>query len=78
MSYKKPICDCGEELVIRQEVVYEDETKITANGEKYKKSKTMFVIDYLNWERLHCIKCGKEYEYELDEKQRIIRGNIRE
>jgi hypothetical protein len=73
MSYKKPKCDCGEELIFWSQPVYTVVHFINTNGKKSKRT----LMDYAGegiYERLKCEECDKEYDFEFDEKDRVIRG----
>lgn len=76
MSYKKPVCDCGKELVWWEQAVYTETYKISQFGLKTKKKVYSMPEGALNYQRLHCIDCGSEYEIKEDGKGRIIRGEL--
>lgn len=76
MGYKKPICDCENELFLRKEVRYEEEYSINKNGSKGKYIiNTSSIGTYSGNESLVCNYCNEAYEVNYDDKSRIIRGS---
>lgn len=66
MAYKKPVCDCGTELVVRMDKIAEFEFAINKNGQLSKKGKRVTAFSQNNWGCLHCPKCGNRYEFNYD------------
>lgn len=70
MAYKKPICDCGSELVFNVDIVIENVIyKINKNGSISKTSMRNFSRRegrQLNFGRLECLTCGNQYEVNMD------------
>lgn len=78
MVYQTPKCDCGHDLVWWSQPVYAERYRINKNGKKAKnpiKRATFYEGETVN-ERLECYECFKEYDFDFDEKGRIIRGDI--
>lgn len=81
MAYKKPVCECGTELIYSTEIVYLTQKKINKNG-KFSKNKKLISVNELgvytatgiSVERLLCTECLKSYECEYDNKNRVIQG----
>jgi hypothetical protein len=63
MTYQKPICDCGEELVLQVNAVVEVEYKINKDGRLSKKRKQNSGLQEQGWGWLYCYKCGNHYDY---------------
>ncbi|MFW9879634.1 MAG: hypothetical protein ACFFG0_41695 [Candidatus Thorarchaeota archaeon] len=65
-KYQKPKCDCGEELILKEEVIYLESRKINANGEASKRSSKDFFYgghNGVSW--LECPKCRNEYNIDM-------------
>jgi hypothetical protein len=76
IKYEKPKCECGADLDSMEEHTYNKAHSINKNGTKSKK------YELEHWmhngiEYLRCQKCRNNYEFEQDEKDRIIRGRPR-
>lgn len=66
MKYKKPVCECGNELVYICDVKYTQWFKINMNGRVRKKPYIEHQIHTdAFFECLWCSKCNCEYDYEL-------------
>lgn len=81
MEYKKPKCDCGEELVWYQEKVCGQYYKIKNTGERYVRSipRKKYPGGTL-YEGLECLRCNNDYEIDttkINGKSVIIRGEKR-
>lgn len=78
-KYRKPKCDCGNYLTARRSEYWSVERAITSDGELSNRViKIGTGIDDSDYEiRLHCRKCGNQYECEYDDKDRIIRGSLK-
>lgn len=63
MTYQKPICDCGEELVFHCIESGDVEYKIKKDGTLVKKGKSIGIRQQDNWGCLFCPKCLNTYEY---------------
>lgn len=74
--YKKPVCDCGTELVWWSQPTYTVIYQINQNGQKSKRPLRMWYEGEEPFERLQCPECGTEYKIEYDEKGRILRGDV--
>ena len=70
--YKLPTCECGVLLIIYEENGYATERKITKNGSISKKAIETYHVHH-GCTVLVCPKCKKRYDYEHDDKNRIIR-----
>ena len=73
---KKPMCDCGGELLIYTEEIQKLYRKINKDGRK-----SIRVIDTNDgdnnvYERLRCNKCSMEYWFDEDDKGRIVKDGI--
>lgn len=75
-EYKKPKCDCGEELVYWTQPVQTLVYKINKSGRKAKKPCRNGILIEGCVDRLVCDKCESEYDIEFDEKSRVIRGGV--
>ena len=79
-KYVKPKCECGKFLVARRIEHQSVEKPITKDGDLSNKMihiRTMF--DDSDYEiKLYCHTCGKSYDADYDDKDRIIRGNLLE
>jgi nitrate/TMAO reductase-like tetraheme cytochrome c subunit len=74
VAYKKPKCDyCSEELIIYEEFAFTVETKINRNGIRSKKPQNSVPLSHRGHERLQCERCCVQWEFEVDEKGRIIK-----
>lgn len=72
-KYKKPICECGTELVYWTERIYHVHQKINKNGTISKKEEINEQGDGA-YDRLYCPECRNQYWPEEDEQGRMIRG----
>lgn len=77
MIYKKPICNCNAELVVIQQYINTEEIKINSNGRTSKRKRLVRRTDSDMPYWLQCPVCDKEYEYEWDKENRVIRGEER-
>ncbi|MEY8694976.1 hypothetical protein AB9M90_10490 [Bacillus safensis] len=77
MKYVKPICECGDFLVMREEEVYTVRHAIKTNGKKTKRQLGIKQFECTNVEDLECPSCSNEYEVNLDNFGRIIRGDLK-
>ncbi|WP_064199050.1 hypothetical protein [Brevibacillus brevis] len=79
MAYEKPRCDCGEELFHFDQVVYSEERGIRRDGKL--KAKVLFRGIEGSYSAhgafLYCNHCRNQYDYDFDEKDRIIRDELR-
>jgi hypothetical protein len=76
MSYKKPMCLCGEELYLWEQVYTTNEYRILKSGKQKKKPSYSTPYEQINEARLKCYGCNTEYEYIIDDKGRHIRKDI--
>jgi len=83
MTYRKPTCNCGEELVYSTEIVFLVEKTISKTGRMSKRVKKTNVSELgvydsigLPIEKLACKKCFSRYVCEYDDKNRVIRGKV--
>lgn len=63
LTYQKPICDCGEELILQIDEVVEVEYRIKKDGTLSKRGTKTGTIAAANWGRLYCPKCENLYDY---------------
>lgn len=73
MSYEKPECDCGEDLIYFSQHFYDIRRKIRKDGQLYK-YRNLFAHGGFMHERLICEKCSDAYEVDMDSKGRIFKG----
>ncbi len=73
---KKPMCDCGGELLIYTEEVHKLYWKINKDGKKSKRFIDRNDGDNNIYDRLRCSECGMEFWYDEDDEGRIIKGDI--
>lgn len=78
MDYKKPKCDCNTFLHAFRSEYWKVARAITNNGELSDKTiKVNTSFDDSDYKiKLICPKCGRTYEADYDDKDRIIRGKI--
>jgi hypothetical protein len=75
LSYQLPKCSCGADLQLYYEEAVSIETKINKNGMRSKKFElTRLGIMTTNFERLRCYECFREWDFNEDEKGRIVKG----
>lgn len=74
-AYQVPKCECGEPLDYWEEKVYWVTTRITKRGKKSKRDIWPDESGHGADDRLVCSKCGKEYNFTLDQKNRLVRTN---
>lgn len=75
MSYQKPFCECKSELYMSQNVMNSNSHKITIKGTVSIKP---FDIATECWSsELYCSDCGNVYDYHHDDKERIVKGEIK-
>ncbi|BBI32465.1 hypothetical protein [Cohnella abietis] len=63
MAYKKPICECGEELLFEVEEVQVVQYEILKNGFVAKRPFHKGIHGDNNWGVLVCNTCRKQYEF---------------
>lgn len=63
MAYKKPICDCGKDLVFQVNASVELEYKINKDGHLSKRRKANTAPFEQGWGWLFCNSCGNRYDY---------------
>lgn len=63
MAYKKPICDCGSELLYEVDIVQSTTFRILKNGKISKKPYQKGTSGASNFGRLICPRCSRTYEY---------------
>ena len=73
MAYKKPLCECGEELYYVELVTDEIEYDITKAGKITKRKNGGTTNPVVTGEKLKCFECGQFYSYKEDGKGRIYR-----
>lgn len=74
MSYIKPTCNCGQELMIAEMVSLEKFYKVKKDGTRCRKPHETtrgFIIEENFW----CSDCFESYAIDLDEKNRLIRSD---
>ena len=81
MGYEKPVCECGVELQICDQVVYQEWNLISKSGKPQKRILDRARLGSFNpsfggwgaW--LTCPKCHANYSLEYDSKNRIIKAD---
>lgn len=74
-KYHKPKCTCGSLLLLKTQEIWNCTRRITQDGE----SGNLINLQ-TNWDedfpefKLLCPKCGKTYEGDYDDSNRIARG----
>lgn len=71
--YTKPVCHCGNELVIIEQHVHEIIKKINAAGIPGSSGKMGFYKNHSEM-KLRCMKCGNLYRPKRDQFNHLIRG----
>lgn len=71
MAYKKPVCDCGEDLDYSGEAYVILSIKNDGSLSRYKPYLSTAENGHL-W----CKDCKNYYSYELDSKERLLRGQL--
>lgn len=66
MKYTKPLCDCGNGLVIQKNAYTLLEYKITAKGWEANKGKQVTELESNEFGWLQCNHCGNKYNYNFD------------
>ncbi|MNZ96470.1 hypothetical protein D3C78_1156630 [compost metagenome] len=75
LAYEKPKCDCGDDLIYWVQEAVTVTRNITKAGKIGKHENVERVGEGSgNLSRLSCPSCGKEYEWDFDEKDRVVRG----
>lgn len=77
MTYQKPRCDCGEELLYCVDEVSTNFYKITNKGEEGKRKYDSLPSTLAHGQRLYCGECQEYYEFDYDDQGRIIRIDVR-
>ncbi|GAV11414.1 hypothetical protein [Paenibacillus sp. NAIST15-1] len=76
MTYSKPKCHCGTELVHSLEYIYREDRRISLNGQPLKNKCNKPLEDLVPYddphEYLRCPECYFRYEMDYDEQGRII------
>lgn len=73
MTYQKPTCDCGNDLIISEVLSVEHIYKVRDEGVPYKyPSSSSNSHSYSN---LYCEECQVSYSIDYDEKGRLLRGD---
>lgn len=73
--YKKPLCECGGDIVLSEGRSVEEIYEITKAG---KQAKRMTCREYSvnDFKVLRCKKCTNRYWYGVDKNGRIILGGL--
>jgi hypothetical protein len=75
-KYQKPRCDCGKPLLAYRTEYWSVERYITKDGDLgniFNIGTNLDDSDYQIF--LHCRSCGKRYESDYDDKDRLIRAD---
>ena len=78
-KYQKTKCDCGVFLKATRSEYWKVTRSITKDGQLSDKTiKIQTLFDDSDYEiQLYCTKCGNSYDSDYDNKNRIIRGNLK-
>ena len=77
-KYKKPKCDCGNFLKATRSEYWRVTRTITKDGDIGNMVNRQTNFDDSDYEiTLYCDKCGTRYESDYDNKDRIIRGELK-
>ena len=81
MKYKKPICNCGKELIYSTLIVYQTQKTINKNGTLSKKKSLVSANELGVYsplgdgdEHLECPHCYERFVCDYDKNGRVIRG----
>jgi hypothetical protein len=76
MKYESPKCECGNRLFIMEQCASMLFTPLTKKGKRSKRGDYTTGLEhgYLPDTRLDCSECYNQYEIEMDEKDRYVRG----
>lgn len=74
MSYQKPICDCGKDLLFDVCRVVNRSYKVNRNGEPYK-NPTRTYEGEVDTQVLYCFECSTTFSVDNDDKNRIVKGD---
>lgn len=79
LKYKKPRCDCGKFLTAIRTEYWTVERPITVDGRlSLNTIKIGTGYDSSDYEiELYCSNCGKSYDCDYDEEDRIVRGDLK-
>lgn len=72
MEYKKPICNCGRELIYTEFGQITKDYAINEHGKRF--SKPFDAETIMQTEELQCPECAVWYEVDRDDRGRIKRG----
>jgi hypothetical protein len=74
VTYEKPKCDCGRELMVSEMVSFEKFYNIKKDGKPCKKPNDT-TKGFIQEGNLWCSKCCETYAIDYDEKDRLIRSD---